>query len=225
MLIDTEPHATLFAATACVVVVVLIVWAGKHLPVLFRVATVGATATVVTFVLCSDLQRTIPPGPFQYEAAARVSNNIASGFPRNSWLVISPVHEVASTYGRGWHVELMDFVAKYSLREVSDSYFRFPYPVSDVFVFIEKQPLRPRPEDGRPLARSMVSVAQSLEPAFLAYGDSIRRATIEFQAAALLSGYARSHQGVRTYYDDEFLTVYCCGIHRRRPSRTRTVDC
>jgi hypothetical protein len=72
---------------------------------------------------------------------ATTVTRIIREFPRNEWLVVSPMQEVALTYGHGWHMELWEFVDKYTVAQVSRPDFSFKFPVSDTFVFVEKQPL------------------------------------------------------------------------------------
>ncbi len=77
----------------------------------------------------------------QYEAAARAAHRIAREFRSNDWILVSPGLEVAQTYGRGWHLELADFVNAHSERQVAGAGFRFPYTAQNLFVFIAKRVL------------------------------------------------------------------------------------
>ena len=77
----------------------------------------------------------------QYESAARAAHRIAREFRTNDWIVVSPGLEVAQTYGRGWHVELADFVDRHSEAQVAKAGFQFPYRAQDLFIFVEKRVL------------------------------------------------------------------------------------
>lgn len=140
-------------------------------------------------------------GPHQYESAATATAKIRRDFPRNSWLLISPVQELTLTYGHGWHMELSEFVDKYSADEAARPAFQFRFPVANSFVFVEKVPLT---------ARSSVSLAglgRLFEPTTARYRFSHSRASLQFRAARLLSAYGLHHK-IEVYHEDDELIVY-----------------
>ena len=134
----------------------------------------------------------------QYEAAARVAHRIAREFRTNDWIVISPGLEVAQTYGRGWHVELADFVNTHSDGQVGQPDFRFAYSAESIFVFVEK----------KVLDQPAFSFAHDAGAAPYYYNTRLGRASLEFRAARLMTAYAAAHRNVTTYYQDENVIVY-----------------
>jgi len=163
-----------------------------------RALATGFSAAVFTFWLCSSLGARIPDGPYQYEAAAKACSQIARQFERNTWLVVSSGYELPFTYGRGWHVELLDFVDTPS----------FAYPARDIFFFVEREPLWPADVRGSRTAPARINLAQLSDRALWAYDSSLGRASVQFEAAAALAAYARTHADLRAFYQDEHLVIY-----------------
>lgn len=158
-----------------------------------------ATAAVFTVMIIGPLKGSATAeGPFEYEAAARIANHIARQYPRNQWLLVSPAHELPVTYGRGWHLELSEFVREYSPNEVSPHEFRFPYSAPELFVMVEKEPL---PQNVR-------NSAFAADQYSYQYLTQIGRTALEFNAARLVSAYALSHQNLSVFYEDEQIAVY-----------------
>ncbi len=136
--------------------------------------------------------------PLQYESAARAVYEIAAQFPRNQWSIVSPGHELAQIYGRGWHVQLSDFTRLHSVERVSRPDFEFVYPTEHIFVFVEK----------RPLPVSAMAVTSKGDEAAYNYGTKSGRASIEYLAAELMAAYVRSHKNVSVFGEDDDLVVY-----------------
>ena len=124
---------------------------------------------------------------------------IAREFPRNRWVLVSPVHEAAYSYGRGWHVEVADFVAKFTTAEVASPQFRFPYAVANVFVFVEK----------RPLPQVAKSALPGSPGSSFFYSTQSGRASLEFQTARLMAAYSSSHPNAHVFFEDDDLIIYC----------------
>jgi hypothetical protein len=151
-------------------------------------------------------------GPIQYESAARVLKRIVSEYQPNDWLIVSPVHEIPMLYGRGWHVELMDFTKNFTLEQVSRPDFRFPYAPKDIFVFVEKVPLQiPTSVRGR------LSSMKELDISVLTYQSLLGRAAVEFQAGRLMAAYAASHPAAAIFHEDSQLLVYHVGQQIPKP--------
>lgn len=167
-----------------------------RLPERPRLALRNLAAVALPLALCLRLEARAPEGPFQYESAARACYRISRQFSTNQWLIVSPSQELAFAYGRGWHLELVDWVREYTTKRAGAPAFAFPFPTPDVFFFIEKRPLDAPPS------------ADSMDPTVLAYHTAPGRASLEFQAAALIAAYARSHSDLRTYYEDDQLVIY-----------------
>jgi hypothetical protein len=190
------------AGILCAALGALAAWAAR--PLLLRKQSAVMAGGTLLFIVAISLHPSREPadGPFQYEAAARACDRFARTQPRNAWLVVSPSQELAFTYGCGWHVELADVVSKFTYWQVVHPDFRFPYPVRDVFFFIERQPLRPARE------RVAVNVTYSADPVVLSYFTALGRTTLEFRAAELLAAYGKSHPDLQTVYADDHLVVY-----------------
>jgi hypothetical protein len=142
-------------------------------------------------------------GPYEYETAARAVSRIAREFPQNTWLVIAPVQELAFTYGRGWHMQLSEFVRRYDVGEVSQPGFHFPFPVADTFVFVEKRPLV-----SRAVGSGLSALGPRFDPAMAPYQLRLSRVSIEFEAASLMAAYRSRHPEVRVFVEDQNLVVY-----------------
>jgi hypothetical protein len=149
-----------------------------------------------------------PARVFQYESAARVCEQIGRNFHRNDWLVISPFQELAFTYGQGWHFELSTFVSQFTLDQVSKRTFSFPYESSHVFFFVERRPLALGSLPGDSIASWRYAPASSSDWSAFLYGDPLGRASLQYRAAELLAGYARSHKNISVFYEDNDLVVY-----------------
>lgn len=164
-------------------------------------------AAVMAGLLLCAMPRPSADGPFQYEAAARVASRIAQEFPRNTWTVVSPAQEMPLVLGRGWHAELSDFVLQYPESDVGRETFQFPFTSRDVFVFVEK----------RPLAQPRIPAGATSDASSYHYYTETGRTSLEYQAALIMTAYARAHEGCSIYYEDGDLTVY--RVHLRDEER------
>lgn len=181
-----------------------------------RSISAGAVTGFVVLLLLADCDSQAAEGPFEYEAAARACHTIATQFPRRQWLIISPVQELAYTYGRGWHFELLDFVSTHSIEQITPREFSIPYDVRDIFIFIEKQPLQGKS------VREIVSfdLTQNMDRAILAYYTGLGRTSIEFQSGELLAAYGVNHRDISTFHEDERFVVL--HIHKQPDLRPAT---
>ena len=144
---------------------------------------------------------------YQYESAASTCEAIGRQFHRNEWLVVSPFHELACTYGQGWHIDLSEFVSKFTADQVSKPDFQFPYGSVQVFFFIERHPLRVGPHTSAMDVSWRYAPAESEEWSAYLYGDPLGRASLEYQAAELLNAYGSTHSNLAVFYEDENLVV------------------
>lgn len=176
---------------------VLLALALSLIPRAFRVPLELPAAVLAGLLLCA-MPRPSADGPFQYEAAARIASRIAAEFPRNTWTVVSPAQELPLVLGRGWHAELSDFVLQYPETDAGRENFRFPFTSRDLFVFVEK----------RPLAQPRIPAGSTSDASSYHYYTETGRTSLEYQAALIMTAYARSHQNCSIYYDDADLTVY-----------------
>jgi hypothetical protein len=208
LLVSWRIAPVVLVAAVCVPLAYAIVRLIGTVPVRFRSIPVSAAVGVTVLMLLADCAPAVADGPFEYEAAARACRSIATQFPRNEWLIISPVHELAFTYGRGWHFELLDFAFTHSIGQTSLREFTFPYNVKDIFVFVEKQPLSSLRQGGNTDDFASLDLTQTMDRSVLAYDTGLGRASIEFQAGALLSAYAANHVDVSIFHEDERFIVF-----------------
>ncbi|MGH9719921.1 MAG: hypothetical protein ACRD8O_06890 [Bryobacteraceae bacterium] len=187
------------AGVACVMIACLVARAGS------RLAAGAAAISIAASILSVTASR--PDGPFQYEAAARMTNHLAATLPRNTWTIVSPSQELPLTYGRGWHVELAEFVSSFSAAQVTDRAFRWPYPTRDVFFFVEREPLRMAESSGNAV-NVTTGVSFSIDPVVLAYTTPLGRSALQFQAAELIAAYAGSHGDLQVVFNDGRLVIY-----------------
>ncbi|MFN7923770.1 MAG: hypothetical protein U0Q16_26955 [Bryobacteraceae bacterium] len=169
----------------------------RYMPARSRKAL--ALAPTLSFALLAvTTPRPEPEHGAQYEEAARVAYRIAREFRQNDWILVSPGHEVPLIFGHGWHVELSDFVTRFTPAMLERAEFRLPYEAGNVFVFVEK----------RPLERAAFQSAQDGREASYYYDTRMGRASLEFQAARLMAAYSRSHRDASVYYEDDDLVVF-----------------
>ena len=193
-------------AAGCVAAAVLVDCLGSLVAGWDSVPARALLAASFAAILTGDLARPLPDGPHQYESAARVAEQIAQTFPRGDWFLVSPTHELTSVLGRGWHVELVNFLNDYSEAAVEPPDFKFPWQ-ADIFIFVEKQPLtRPNVSGGR--IHGGHGMAMIEDRVVLAYGTPLGRASAQFRLARIVAAYARTHDNVSIYYQDSKLTVY-----------------
>jgi hypothetical protein len=209
-----EPRAGVPALLllACVVISATL---GKMIEAVPRILRVLVTPCIVAALIAvpsSMIGRDAPDGPFQYEAAAQACLRIRHEFPRNSWLVISPGYERAFTADYGWHMELLSFVTDFTPDRVENAAFRFTWPVSDVFIFVEKRPLCAA-QSGPAITRIAMWNLGSHPDAASCRVDPAH-ASLEFDAAEIIASYARDRRNVSIFQDDEHLTVYHLDLSR-----------
>ena len=193
-------------ALTCVVSALAIDRASWRAPAWFAVPARAAVALCIGAVLMMEATRPVPDGPHQYESAAIAAEQIARTFPRGQWFVISPTHELTSVLGRGWHIELIDFLKEYSEEVVAPPNFKFPWE-ANIFIFAERQPLT-RLNDRGGLYHGGHGMATIGERSVLSYGTPLGRADTQFRLARLIAAYASSHDNVSIYHQDDKLTVY-----------------
>jgi hypothetical protein len=189
--------AVLAPALAALLLGAALAWLGRFLPFAATKARVPAIALCGVMLYAGGPK---PPddGPVQYEAAARAAARIATERPRNRYLLVSPALESVAVYGRGWHEELADFVHRFHPAVPMRPDFRFQYPVPEMFVFVEKQPL-PQPE---------AAPASTFDTNSYYYYTRLGRTALQFQAARIMASYSRTHPGTSIYYEDDCIVVY-----------------
>jgi hypothetical protein len=138
-------------------------------------------------------------GHVEYDAAARQTLRIAAGASTPNWLVVAPLEQRVELPDPHRFLPLADFVKRFGDR-AGERHFRFDAAGHDLFVFVEKVPLRVGPD----AALTPVRYAPAAAPYWLPNA----RARLERRALELCEAYRRSHTGVSIHYDDGNLRIY-----------------
>ncbi|MBM3735589.1 MAG: hypothetical protein FJW39_07360 [Acidobacteria bacterium] len=153
-----------------------------------------AWTPALALIVFSAQGRPSTPETFQYESAARATAKIVSGQRDRDWILISSGQEAAQIAGHGWHVPLAGLVAR--MEQGGEP--AMPYQARNVFVLIERRPLR----------TGLRSLAPgSGDPAYFEATDA-GRASLHFRAARLMARYAALFPETEIYYQDEDVVVY-----------------
>jgi hypothetical protein len=172
------------------------------LPLPERVAEVTLLLAGLVFAVMWFPPRQLPRQCLEYDAAARVTQQIAHQFPRQAWVVAAPVEQLSETFGLGAHEDLSGFVEKYQ-GQVSNSEFRFPDARQDLFIYVEKKPFQiysREPES--------VSFPVLMDVTYRAYRSPGGRASLESAALELCESYRHYHSDADIFFEDEQLRVY-----------------
>jgi hypothetical protein len=202
LLIEPLPEMNTLVCTGILIVFVFLARWWKVARRLFELARLSTTTTAIVCLIVLPTQRGSSYEP-QYNASARTAARITREFTRNTWLVVSPVQEVALTYGHGWHMELSEFVEKFSVDEVRRPSFAFRFPVTETFVFVEKQPLM-----SRGMASGLSGLGSHFDPPTAPYLLRLNRASMQFRAARLMAAYTATHRNGDVFFEDQHVIVY-----------------
>jgi len=202
LLIEPMPGWDILAGICAVFLVVLFVRFVRLTSRGYQAIGISLAGSALAVLLLLPLDRANAHGS-QYNVTARTVGRIRREFPRNTWLVVSPVQEVALTYGHGWHMELSEFVERYKIEEVSHPDFSFRFPVRDTFVFVEKQPLT-----SVRMASDLSELGPRFDPPIVPYQLRLNRASLQFQAGRMMAAYRATHRDVQVFLDDPVLIVY-----------------
>ncbi len=208
LLISFSISSAVPVAIICIAAAYALAKLAAAIPARLALAPSGFAAFAAMFLLLIDCRSVAADGPYEYESAARASRAIATQFPKREWMIVSPGHELIFTYGRGWHYELLDFVSSLTPRQIMPREFVFPYDVREIFVFVEKDPLRPSRPGITPADPAALDLTGTMDRAVLAYSTGLGRASIEFQAGALITAYAVNHPEISIFFEDDRLVVF-----------------
>ncbi|MBY0492697.1 MAG: hypothetical protein K2Y23_00660 [Cyanobacteria bacterium] len=164
------------------------------------VRTASATA-VALLALAVVVPRSASASYVEYDAAARQVLRIAGEFPKFKWMVAAPVEEWVLSYGRGWHLNLHQFVEEVGPR-TNDPGFRLPYHVDELFVFVETRPFATyatEPAD--------VPFKTLIDPVYRHYRSPAGRASLQFAAYKISEQLLRQTPS-SVYYEDGRLKIY-----------------
>jgi len=138
----------------------------------------------------------------EYEAAARATQEIASRFPWQTWVVAAPVEQLAETFGLGGHEDLAGFVEKYR-SQVSSPEFRFPDAREDLFIYVEKRPFQIFSREPETVSFSVLT-----DPTYRNYRSPGGRASLEAAALQLCESYRQYHSNADVFFENEVLRIY-----------------
>lgn len=172
---------------------------------------VGLVVAVIWFP-----PRRAPRQCLEYEAAARVTQRIASRFPRQRWVVAAPVEQLAETFGLGAHEDLAGFVETYR-NQVSNSEFRFPDAREDLFIYVEKRPFQIFSREPETISFPVLT-----DVTYRSYRSPGGRASLESAALQLCESYRQYHSDADIFFENEELRIY--HIHQDPPETGRTVE-
>lgn len=163
----------------------------------------AAFATAVAILsLAVVMPRSASANYVEYDAAARAALEIADRFPKYRWMVAAPVEEWALSYGRGWHINLHEFVDELSVR-INEKGYRLPYQVDELFVFVETRPFASfasEPAD--------VPFETLVDPVYRHYRSLAGRSSLQFAAYKLCEQLRQQNPGSSVYFDDGRLKIY-----------------
>jgi hypothetical protein len=145
----------------------------------------------------------------EYEAATHATQAIADSFPRQTWLVVAPVEQLAETVGLGAYEDLAEFVDKYQGR-VSSPEFQFQEVQKDLFIYVEKEPFQIFSREPE-----VVSFAVLSDPTYRHYRSPGGRASLEARALQLCEDYRRTHSQASVFFEDDDLRIY--RVHNSGP--------
>ena len=165
-------------------------------------AGLRALVAAATIGVLMIVPRTAAARYVEYDAAARQTLHIANSLPRYRWMIVAPIEERALVYGRGWHMNLHDFVADVGPR-AGDPAYRLPYGVDEVFVFVETRPFATfatEPGD--------VRFEQLADPVYRHYRSPAGRASLQYAAHRICEQLRQTGHSATITYDDGRLRIY-----------------
>jgi len=183
------------------------------------VANAGRKAETALLVVCLSVAviwlrpQRLPGRCLEYETAARATQEIASRFPRQTWVVAAPVEQLAETFGLGGHEDLAGFVEKYR-SQVSSPEFRFQSAREDLFIYVEKKPFQIFSREPQTVSFSVLT-----DPTYRNYRSPGGRASLEAAALQLCESYRQYHSNADVFFDNEVLRIY--HIHPQPASETK----
>ncbi len=166
-----------------------------------RTAALGLASLLVVPVLAVWPPQFPWPIRMEPAGASRAFLDIRHQFTVRQWTIVAPVQQYSEAAGRGWHVELSDFVRRFSLAEAADPRFLLDNASSgailtpDVFIYVETTPLG---------STHAVSASDLLLPLPQVAGTSVYQGqdltAIEARAYAWCLTYLHSHPSATSIY-------------------------
>ncbi|MDD3173060.1 MAG: hypothetical protein PHF63_05290 [Herbinix sp.] len=109
-----------------------------------------STSTIIAFIAFSLVTGSYSLNTYykhvEYDQAAEAYIKIKSEFTKNTngtgnWYVVATDPQLAQITGYGWYEEGYNFAQDYTKEQVMDPDFKFPFPVNNIFIFVEKKPI------------------------------------------------------------------------------------
>ena len=171
----------------------------------FEFARPPVTTAFVTAVAILGLAVVIPRSAsanyVEYDAAARQTLRIAADFPKYKWMIVAPVEPWPLSYGRGWHMNLHEFVDDIAPR--IDDAFQLPYQVDDLFVFVETRPFSTYAAEAADVPFSTL-----IDPVYRHYRSLAGRASLQYAAHKLCERLRDRQPAASVFYEDGRLKIY-----------------
>lgn len=175
-----------------------------------RRAALAVAAVLVLPALALWPPRLPWPQRLEPEGATHSYLRIRTDFTVRQWTIVSPVQQYSEAADRGWHVELDDFVHRFSLGEAADPRFLLEnagtgsIATPDVFLFVETTPLGT--QGALQAADLLLPLPDGSGPQV--YDGAFRRA-IEARAYEWGVTYMRAHPGdAGIYYHSPTFVVF-----------------
>ena len=167
-----------------------------------RLTALGLAAVLVVPALVIWPPVAPQPDRFEPHGASRAFLDIRNQFTVREWTLVAPVQQFSEAAGRGWHVELSDFVLRFSLAEASNPRFLLQNAgpgailTPDVFIYVETTPLGTQ----RPLQASdlLLPLPQASGTTSVYQGKDL--VAIEARAYAWCIAYLHSHPATASIY-------------------------
>ncbi len=213
-----KPRSGLFFSLFLVVTLGLVL---DRILVALRVRPLGELLVVLGLIaVFVTTWKPVTPGSVQQEYSEAVDSylSISQEFTRANWTIISPVEQYSQTLGVGWHEDLATFLTKVNVSDVRRKKFQLYVPTTDVFVYVEKWPLRGKgPVQPDPdVYLNMDELGDSNIVLEKYYKNAENRRLLEARVWGIMEEYMRVHPDkITIYLETEKFRVY--QIHHDPP--------
>ena len=163
---------------------------------------IAFAAAILALAAAVTVPRTVAAQFVEYDAAARKTLDIATQFPKYKWMIVAPIEQWPLSYGRGWHMNLHEFVDEIGSRINEDAY-RLPYRVDDLFVFVETRPFPTFASEPADVPFEIL-----VDPVYRNYRSPAGRSSLQFAAYKLCERLRTQDPNAGLYFDDGRLKIY-----------------
>jgi len=141
--------------------------------------------------------------PIEYNSAISIYYRVKKEYPMFDWTLVAPVEQYQEALGYGFHYEIWKFNEDFKLEDAANPKFDIPIPTTNIFIYIEKVPLRIWTNNE--LATTQPQFRGKTE---IYYRDADGRAKLEKSMWEWCEAYMKSHDNMTVFYEDEELKVY-----------------